>query len=339
MSVSSLNSLLNATSAGTCAPDAAFVTLVANESYVSGALCLRRTLQRVGSVCPLLLVVADPLPTPAMEELTNAFGSGRIRLLSSLRRRLDRYLSKQADTMDSNSAAAAHTGRRLVEDLPETQPSGPIKSTRELQRSGGWARRTHKKLLLFALRGLRKAAFLDIDMLVLRNLDVLLDQPAFAAVAALPYTRTSFNSGVFVFEPSLETAAALDDLSQRATFKPVRKGDAAAIAAAGGKTPIRIRASGERFALSDQSILNHYYRTTWRQLPYGYNVGVKVRQAAPKMWRQIELAVVHYVHRPKPWGGQGSHRARTHHTYHCHCIRALLTVAWCSVCDAAGRRR
>ena len=134
--------------------------------------------------------------------------------------------------------------------MPETQPSGPIKSTRELQRSGGWARRTHKKLLLFALRGVRKAAFLDIDMLVLRNLDVLLDQPAFAAVAALPYTTTSFNSGVFVFEPRLATAAALDDLSQRATFKAVRRADATF--AAGAKSPIRIRPSGERFALSDQ---------------------------------------------------------------------------------------
>ena len=44
----------------------------------------------------------------------------------------------------------------------------------------------------------------------------------FAAVAALPYSTSSFNSGVFVFEPSMATAAVLDDLSHRATFRPVR---------------------------------------------------------------------------------------------------------------------
>ena len=81
-----LNSLLNASRPGTCAPDAAFVTLVANESYVDGAICLQSSLRRVNSACPLVLVVADPLPEQAMAQLSAAFKD--IKPLSELRQRL-----------------------------------------------------------------------------------------------------------------------------------------------------------------------------------------------------------------------------------------------------------
>ena len=36
-------------------------------------------------------------------------------------------------------------------------------------------------------------------------------------------------------------------------------------------------------------------------MPFGYNLGVKVRQVVPKLWGKVEPAVIHYVHRPKPW--------------------------------------
>ena len=101
----------------------------------------------------------------------------------------------------------------------------------------------------------------------------------------------------------MATAAALDGLSHRATFRPVRA--AAAAGASAGTAPssgqIRIRAAGERFQLTDQSILNHYFQRRWHSLPFGYNLGVKVRQVVPKLWGKVEPAVIHYVHRPKPW--------------------------------------
>ena len=269
-----------------CAPNATLVTLVANESYVAGAVCLRQSLRRVGCLCPLLLVVADPLPPAAMSALSGAFHDSRIVHLSSLRQRVDSFERLQYSS-----------GRRLA----------ALQSTRQLGRAAGWARRTHQKLLLFAIEGYRKAAFLDIDMLIVQNVDALLDQSPFAAVAGLPYTTKSFNSGVFVFEPSLQVAAALNSLSLRATFGAARvpKGleisGRAASRASPTASPVRIRGAGERFELSDQSILNHHFKGTWRPLPYGYNLGVKTRMANKKLWRTIDVAVVHFVHRPKPW--------------------------------------
>ena len=35
----------------------------------------------------------------------------------------------------------------------------------------------------------------------------------------------------------------------------------------------------------------------WRRLPFGYNLGVKVKQVTPK-WDDIDWAVIHFVHRP-----------------------------------------
>ena len=48
-------------------------------------------------------------------------------------------------------------------------------------------------------------------------------------------------------------------------------------------------------------MLNHYFKGRWRQLPYGYNMGVKTRSVNRKLWARIDVAVVHFVHRPKPW--------------------------------------
>jgi len=49
---------------------------------------------------------------------------------------------------------------------------------------------------------------------IVDNMDALLDEPPFSAVAAMPYSSRLFNSGVFVFEPSLAVASALAALSR-----------------------------------------------------------------------------------------------------------------------------
>ena len=70
MNTSAQRRLLNSTlPPGVCAPNSAFVTLIANETYVSAALCLKKSMARVRSACPMILVVADPLPADAMAAL------------------------------------------------------------------------------------------------------------------------------------------------------------------------------------------------------------------------------------------------------------------------------
>ena len=332
MNTAAQRRLLNSTlPPGVCAPNSAFVTLIANETYVSGALCLKKSMARVRSACPMILVVADPLPADAMAALEAEYKASHIQRLSELRLALDQYEQRQLARMVKEDEQRRADGMRRLQQQHQQQPAAAparltggkgkgkgrgagaggsvgdeLRNTRQLHRAGGWARRTHQKLLLFALRGYQRLAFLDIDMLVTRNIDALLE-PAlvpgpFAAVAALPYSTSSFNSGVFVFEPSMATAAVLDDLSHRATFRPVRAtttGASAGMAPSSGQ--IRIRAAGERFQLTDQSILNHHFQRRWHSLPFGYNLGVKVRQVVPKLWGKVEPAIIHYVHRPKPW--------------------------------------
>ena len=85
-------------SASACPPGATFVSLVSNESYVPGALCLVRAMRKLGGTCPFLLLL-DDLPAPpgahvalsaaSTSSLAQAYG-GRTQLLplSALQARL-----------------------------------------------------------------------------------------------------------------------------------------------------------------------------------------------------------------------------------------------------------
>ena len=44
---------------------------------------------------------------------------------------------------------------------------------------------------------------------IVDNMDALLDEPPFSAVAAMPYSSRLFNSGVFVYEPSVTLTLTL----------------------------------------------------------------------------------------------------------------------------------
>ena len=124
-------------------------------------------------------------------------------------------------------------------------------------------------------------------------MDALLDEPPFSAVAAMPYSSRPFNSGVFVYEPSVAVASALATLSH------------ATDTGLGGKpAAVRIRGAMEQRGtshLSDQSVLNHFFKGQWRPLPYGYNAGKKIYMAKRELWNQMQVGAIHFVGRPKPW--------------------------------------
>ena len=129
-----------------CASNSTFVSLLSNESWVPGALCLLKALAAVRSRCPLLLVVDDvtsrgsqrAIPESALATLRSSFGSASVMPLSRMTERISQHEAR----------TSAALGRRLKQ---EAHPSG-------------WVQNTHGKLLLFALPGFRRAAFLDLDM-------------------------------------------------------------------------------------------------------------------------------------------------------------------------------
>ncbi len=67
---------------------------------------------------------------------------------------------------------------------------------------------TFTKLHCWRLTNFKKCVFLDADCLVLKNVDDLFEREEFSAAADVGWPDC-FNSGVFVYRPSLETYSNL----------------------------------------------------------------------------------------------------------------------------------
>lgn len=132
---------------------------------------------------------------------------------------------------------------------------------------------TYTKLEVFGLSFLDRAAFLDADTVVLKSPDGIFEYPGFAAAPdfGLRLENFTFNSGVFVCDPSPQTYAAILD----------------AVPA----TP--------SYDSGDQGFLNSFMtEITW--LPPEYN---SLRRALSRFPDVVELErakIVHFVG-PKPW--------------------------------------
>ena len=73
---------------------------------------------------------------------------------------------------------------------------------------------TFSKLHAWRLTQYSKCVFLDADALVLQNVDELFDREELSAAPDIGWPDC-FNSGVFVFEPSLETFRNLLDFARQ----------------------------------------------------------------------------------------------------------------------------
>ncbi len=77
---------------------------------------------------------------------------------------------------------------------------------------------TFSKIHAWRLTQYSKCVFLDADAMVLQNVDELFEREELSAAPDIGWPDC-FNSGVFVFEPSLETFSNLLDLArQRGSF-------------------------------------------------------------------------------------------------------------------------
>uniref|UniRef100_A0A673VSS6 glycogenin glucosyltransferase n=1 Tax=Suricata suricatta TaxID=37032 RepID=A0A673VSS6_SURSU len=138
---------------------------------------------------------------------------------------------------------------------------------------------TLTKLHCWTLTQYSKCVFLDADTLVLANIDELFDRAEFSA-APDPGWPDCFNSGVFVFQPSLETHGLL---LQHAT-------------------------DHGSFDGADQGLLNSFF-SSWstadihKHLPFIYNLSSNTAYTYSPAFKRFgsSAKVVHFLGPTKPW--------------------------------------
>jgi hypothetical protein len=166
-----------------------FITLAAGDQAIPAALCLKHQMRRVNSSCPLHIVVEDrpgrEMSANGLARLQHVYGKARVVSMSTL----------------VNNARTQGLGRRLIKDQ-----FGAAAST--------------SKFWLWAWPAEEKLAYLDTDVLLLRNVDEMLDVNLTAKrpFAAVPSCKSAnigwFNGGVLVFMPSLQTLHVLQALDR-----------------------------------------------------------------------------------------------------------------------------
>jgi lipopolysaccharide biosynthesis glycosyltransferase len=124
--------------------------------------------------------------------------------------------------------------------------------------------------------------FLDADILVVKNIDDLFERDELSAVADCGWP-SCFNSGVFVFKPSLDNFTSLVDFAK----------------------------SQGSFDGGDQGLLNDFFSdwstaSTSRILPFGYNVHAAATYAYAPAFNKFkdQVKVVHFLGAVKPWSSR-----------------------------------
>uniref|UniRef100_A0AC11E6B9 Glycogenin 2 n=1 Tax=Ovis aries TaxID=9940 RepID=A0AC11E6B9_SHEEP len=138
---------------------------------------------------------------------------------------------------------------------------------------------TLTKLHCWTLTHYSKCVFLDADTLVLSNIDELFDRREFSA-APDPGWPDCFNSGVFVFQPSLETHSLL----------------------------LQHAVEHGSFDGADQGLLNSFF-SNWstadiqKHLPFIYNLSSNTTYTYSPAFKQFgsSAKVVHFLGSSKPW--------------------------------------
>jgi hypothetical protein len=110
---------------------------------------------------------------------------------------------------------------------PPPRPRAQVPAAGRRLFSSSEAYNTHLKLWLWALPTTHRVVYLDIDILILRNIDALLDvvpptlpdgSPGLGAVTCKSkYGERFFNSGILVLTPSLRTLERLLELGRFAS--------------------------------------------------------------------------------------------------------------------------
>lgn len=142
---------------------------------------------------------------------------------------------------------------------------------------------TFTKLNCWKLTQYAKCVFLDADCLVIQNCDELFERDELSASADTGWPDC-FNSGVFVFRPSVDTYNNL----------------------------VQFAMTNGSFDGGDQGLLNMYFND-WRQkptsfhLPFIYNMTANAVYSYAAAYKQFgaEIKIVHFIGAVKPWHKTG----------------------------------
>jgi len=165
----------------------AYVTLVTNTDYATGACALLRSLALTGTFADLVVLV-----TPAVAE------ADRARLRARGARIVETDLLPTSDAFN-----AAHARRNQHAAAPFTKGEKPAFHT---------PLDNFVKLRLWQLAEYEAVVFIDADALVVQTIDKLFDYPEFCAAPNVYESLSDFhrmNSGVFTARPSPATFDAM----------------------------------------------------------------------------------------------------------------------------------
>lgn len=138
---------------------------------------------------------------------------------------------------------------------------------------------TYSKLRAWALIQFTKCVFLDADTLVMQNIDDLFQREEISASPDIGWPDC-FNTGVFVFRPSMETYESLLEFAN----------------------------SHGTFDGGDQGLLNDYFnwwstRDIKHHLPFTYNMVSNICYSYAPAYKRFgqDVKIVHFLGAVKPW--------------------------------------
>ncbi|KAJ4428320.1 hypothetical protein ANN_24339, partial [Periplaneta americana] len=232
----------------------AWVTLATNDSYSLGALVLAHSLRRAGTTHDLVALVTPGVSAamryalyPALIKIELDVSRGQLSSVFNV--------VQEVNVLDSRDEA----NLALLE-----RPDLGI---------------TFTKLHCWRLTQYEKCVFLDADTLVLKNCDELFEREELSA-APDPGWPDCFNSGVFVYRPSVDTFNAL----------------------------IKFALAKGSFDGGDQGLLNMFF-SDWatkdisRHLPFIYNMVATATYSYLPAYKQYgeNAKIVHFIGAVKPW--------------------------------------
>ncbi len=258
----------------------AFVSLISGPRYINAALCLARSLDRVASVCPYMLVHDDrpsmALPADQLQRVTLVLGPSNVIPVTALFSRLPNVEHRIRLNFTLYESFTA-TSTRSIPSPTKTPPAASAGRRLYSGSSGAELFVTHLKLWLFALPFARVIA-LDVDMVVVQNIDFLMAYEFPEHVAAVDACAGAFNSGLMIIKPSLSHLRSMLGLAKHAMHL---------------KRACEIKPG-------DQSILNaHFRHGRWHRLPI--SLATKFKGKTNETWRKHDPALLHFSSEPKPW--------------------------------------